>query len=180
MLFNLIFKTTEFLIKTKLNNSFNKTTESIYNNIQDIVFYNPELQIIIEKHDIETKIKLFKTFLSEISNEYKIKSIYIAIDNVYQMIVIINSLLKKIKKILKDHTNKFFYKYRKPDYGDKLQKLSIYCNLLDERFNTLYKIFNINEFKYNELTVDDNLINFNNPNYIKEPELSFILIPKQT
>lgn len=176
----LTYKTTELFIKSLFNNGFNKTTESVYNNIQDILFYNPELQIIIEKYDIENKIKLFKIFLSEFNNLYKIKSIYIAIENVYQMIIIINSLLKKIKIILKDHTKMVLYKYRKPNYGDKIQKLELYCNLLNERFELFYKIYKIIQYNTDELNVDDKLINYCNPDYIEDPEISFILVPENT
>ena len=90
------------------------------------------------------------------------------------MIIIINSLLKKIKNILKDHITKILYKYRKPNYGNKLQKLNIYCNLLNERFELLYKIYKIIEYNSSDLKVDEKLINYCNPNYIDDPELSYI------
>ena len=173
MLITLTYKTTQIL----LSSLFNKTSESLYSNIRDIVYYNPELQILIEKHDIEQKIRLFKQFLLEFNNQYKSKTIYVAIENVYHIILIINSLLKKIKYVLKEHTKKIFSKYRKPDYGDKLQKLDIYCNLLNERFNLLYKINNIIGFNTDDLTIDDKLINYNQ---LDDPELSYILIPEQT
>ena len=180
MILTVAFKTAELFISTLFNNGLNKTTESLYNNISEIIYYNPELLDIIEKNDIDSKIKLFKTFLSEYNNLYKIKSIYIAINDVYQMILIINTILDKIKNILKEHTKKILYKYRKPDYGDKLKKLDLYCNLLDKRFNMLLKINNILINNPNELNIDDKLINFSNPNYIKEPELSYILVTNQT
>ena len=49
MLITLTYKTTEMLIAAIFNNGFNKTSESIYNNIQEIIYYNPELTILIEK-----------------------------------------------------------------------------------------------------------------------------------
>ena len=44
----------------------------------------------------------------------------------------------------------------------------------------LLKINNILINNPNELNIDDKLINFSNPNYIKEPELSYILVTNQT
>ena len=172
MLLTLTYKTTQILISSL----FDKTSETLYSNIKDVIYYNPELQILIEKHDIEQKIRLFKQLLNEYNNQYKSKTIYIAIENVYYVILIINSLLKKIKYILKEHTNKIFSKYRKPNYGDKLQKLDVYCNLLNERFNLFYKINSIMEYNTRDLNVDNSIIHYSQ---IDDPELSYILIPEQ-
>ena len=72
------------------------------------------------------------------------------------------------------------YKYRKPNYGDKIQKLELYCNLLNERFELFYKIYKIIQYNTDELNVDDKLINYCNPDYIEDPEISFILVPENT
>ena len=65
MLITLTYKTTELLIKSIFKNGFNKTSENIYDNIKDLVNYNPELSILLEKHDIEAKINLFRNFIAE-------------------------------------------------------------------------------------------------------------------
>lgn len=158
---------------------FDKTSHNVYKNIQNIIYQNPEIQYEIESCDIEAKIQLFKHFLSEYNNQYKSKTIYVAIENIYNIILIINTLLKKIKKILENHTKKIFYKYRKPNYKKTLKRIKIYSNLLDKRFKLLCDINNIFMTNHETMLIDDKTINYSDPNYIDNPELSFILIPEK-
>ena len=180
MLPTLIYTTTQTLLSSLFNNGFDKTSDRIYKNIKNIIYYNPEIQYIIESCDIEAKVKLFKQFLSEYNNQYKSKTIYIAIENIYNIILIINILLKNIKKILKNHTKKIFYKYRKPNYKNTLNRIKIYSDLLDKRFKLLCEINNIIIMNPEQLKIDDKTINYSDPKYISDPELSFILISNDT
>ena len=123
--------------------SVSNTSDKIYDNIKDIIELNNNISIIIDDYDIKDKINVFKLFLNEYNNKYKSKTIYLALNNIYQVILVIDTLLLKIKNITKKHQEKIFYQYRIPDYGDKLNKLKKYMNVLDKRFDFLIKLNHI-------------------------------------
>ena len=134
MFYGVLTSVTYNIFKKSVDNTSNK----IFDNIKDIIKLNKDVSIIIDNYDIKDKINIFKIFLNEFNNNSK--TIYLALSNIYQVILVIDTLLYKIKKITDKHQEKIFYKYRIPDYGNKLDKLEKYMNILDKRFDFLVKL----------------------------------------
>ena len=178
MLVNLAYKTSE-IIKNSLSQiifkeSINKTSDRIYCSIRDILILNPKFINILEKYDIKLKLDIFKTFLKEYSNVNKSTTIYKTIDSIYQIILVINTMLLKIKIILENHSKKYLAKYRTPDYGDKLEKLELYCKLLDKRFDLLCKLEKI--IKITGLDFDNRMMKYNEESAFNNQDLDYTII----
>ena len=178
-MFGIAYKTSEYIFSSLsylvFKKSMDDTTKSIYSNIREILNYNPEFINIIEENDIENKLKIFKIFLSEFSNSDKSETIFRTVESIYQVILVINTLLSRIKVVLKKHSLKIFSKYRKPNYGDKLEKLKLYCKVLDNRFDFLCKIDKVIHYN-NGLDFDNRLIKFNSDETIKNEDLTYTII----
>lgn len=145
-----------------------ETAGSIYDTIHDVCFTNcPELLAFLEEFDLEFKINTIQQFFNEIEIEKKSQAIETNLQDIYQVILLFKQELKKIKKILKEHPNKYFHKLRKPDYKKELNRLKIYSKLFDKRLS-LFKIL-IKTFSSSIITIKSKkkVINLNGMNTVE-------------
>ena len=89
------------------------------------------------------------------------------LQDIYQVILLFKQELKKIKKIIKEHPKKYFYKWRKPDCKKELNRLIIYSKLFDKRLS-LFKIL-IKTFSSSIITIKSKkkVINLNGVNTVE-------------
>ena len=103
----------------------------------------PELLLFLEKLDIENTILNIEQLFHEFSIKKESNAIKESLCSIKQIILLIKNELKKIEIIVMNHRNKFLYKLRKPNYKINLQKLEIYNNLLNKRFNHFLKLLKV-------------------------------------
>ena len=76
------------------------------------------------------------------------KCISTCLTSIHDIIVQIQNELAIINKIIEDHTQKYFYYFRKHDYYVQLDNIVNYKKILDERFDILLKLITtLNIFK---------------------------------
>ena len=142
-----------------------ETAGSIYDTIHDMCFTNcPELIAFLEEFDLEFKINTIQQFFNEIEIEKKSDAIDNNLQDIYQVILLFKLELKKIHKIVKEHTKKYFHKWRKPNYKKELDRLKVYSNLFDKRLS-LFKVL-IKTFSSSIITIKSKkkVINLNGVN----------------
>lgn len=111
--------------------------------------YSQSVDEFIKKLFIQAKIETATAIIEDINDMYDIKDIKdnlkknkavkLSCQRVHDNVVDIQKELEKLKLVLKEHEQKYFYKYRTPNYESHLIKLEnlmedfeVYFNLLKD------------------------------------------------
>ena len=99
----------------------------------------------LEKIDLNTKLNIIENFLTMIPKNSKILNVSISL-NSFEIVVKIHDELAKINCIIEEHELKYFSYWRTPAYQIELDNVIKYKEILDDRFETLFKIINTINF----------------------------------
>ncbi len=101
----------------------------------------------IEQLDLYNKLSIIDNFINIIPHKYENnKSISPILQSLHDIIIQIYNELSEINGIIIHHKTKFFYSYRTPNYKHNINKIILYKNILDTRFDILLKILNTIQF----------------------------------
>jgi hypothetical protein len=103
----------------------------------------PELLLFLEKLDIENTVQNVEQLFHECKVKQESNAIKEAICSIKQIILLIKNELNKIEIVVIDHRKKILYKLRKPNFKLNLQRLEVYNNLLNKRFNHFLEILKV-------------------------------------
>jgi hypothetical protein len=110
--------------------------------IQDVNHYE-ELNKLLVKTDVKQKIAKIHQLLMDLE-KYELKScIKLAISDLHYTIQTINNLLEQCINLNQNHKQLWLHQYRSLNMNDLLIQLELQINLLNIRFDDLYKIITI-------------------------------------
>lgn len=144
----LLITSTFLLGKEVVNQTITKTTNNIYYNINSILSdENFEFKNLLEELDINTKLDIIKTFISNLkidktSNYYS--TIEITLEHINKIFIKIEEEINNILNEIKNHKTKWFYYIRNSSYRLLLDNLIKHMKILEDRFNILLNILKIN------------------------------------
>ena len=134
--------------------------KDIYSTIHScFILKCPELILFLEKLDIENTVQNVEQLFNECEIKKESHAIKESLCRIKQIILLIKNELKKIEKIVINHRTKYFHKLRKPNYKLNLQRLEVYNNTLNKRFNhflEVLKVINNDDVKIKKCKAIDN------------------------
>ena len=116
-------------------------SNSIYGSLSSIIYYDNNIDEVLNKLDIKNKIKNVELLISGI----KIDNLMInrCIEGLYDIIIEIREDIKQINIKLKNHKNLYFSSWRYLNCSKLLKNLKIHSLILDNRFDFLIKSLNV-------------------------------------
>jgi hypothetical protein len=125
-----------------------KTTDNIYFNLNTILSDSDfEFKTLLEDLDINTKLDIIKTFISNI-NINKKSNYYSTIE---KTLVYINTIFVKIETEIDDiineikiHKLKWLYYLRSSPYNKQMNNLMNHMKIIENRFEILINLLKIN------------------------------------
>lgn len=119
----------------------------------------PELLLFLEKLDIENSVQNVEQLFNECEIKKESHAIRESLCSIKQIIILIKNEMKKIEKIVIEHQKKFLHKLRKPNYKLNLNRLEVYNDVLNKRFNhflEILKVINNDNIKIRKCHAIDN------------------------
>tara|TARA_Y100000591_G_C21775457_1_gene668032 strand:- start:597 stop:1055 length:459 start_codon:yes stop_codon:yes gene_type:complete len=129
--------------------AINDTSYLLLGLVKNVIVEHPDIKKTTDKIDLYNKLMIIDNFMKIIPNELEDnKCISTCLTSIHDIIVQIQNELAIINKIIEDHTEKYFYYFRKHDYYVQLDNIVNYKKILDERFDILLKLITtLNIFK---------------------------------
>lgn len=128
----------EFISQTITN-----TTKTTYSSISDLLS-NKEFKFknLIEKLDINCKIKIIDKLILEISDKklHQNDTIHLALIELHQIIDTINIELEEIKNEINEYNNYWFKLFYTNPYTKLIEKLTIHNQIMEKRLDLLLKL----------------------------------------
>lgn len=116
-------------------------SNSIYGSLSSIIYYDNNIDEVLNKLDIKNKIKNIELLLSGIkSNNPMINR---CIEGLYDIIIDIREDIKQIDIKVKNHKNLYFSSWRYLNCSKLLNNLKTHSCILDNRLDFLIKSLNI-------------------------------------
>jgi hypothetical protein len=129
--------------------AINDTSYILLGLVKNVIVEHPDIKKTTDKIDLYNKLMVIDNFMKIIPNTLEDnKCISTCLTSIHDIIVQIQNELAIINKIIEDHTQKYFYYFRKHDYYVQLDNIVNYKKILDERFDILLKLITtLNIFK---------------------------------
>ena len=129
--------------------AINDTSYILLGLVKNVIVEHPDIKKTTDKIDLYNKLMVIDNFMKIIPNSLEDnKCISTCLTSIHDIIVQIQNELAIINKIIEDHTQKYFYYFRKHDYYVQLDNIVLYKKILDERFDILLKLIStLNIFK---------------------------------
>jgi len=127
-------------------NTISSTTKNIYKGIDNILINdNVQFKELLDELDINTKLDIINTFITDIHNDQKIfnDTLNKTFKYLEDILNTINNEIKNINIELINHKEKWFNKLRSSKYHYMLNNLIKHVKILDERFNLLIKLISL-------------------------------------
>jgi len=129
--------------KTVLVDTIRESTSGIYGILST---YHMELKERLEIFDFENKLKIIDALLEELKpNENKHKALKLSLESIKAAIDKIHKALDKLNKGVEYHKTLWFNSWRTPGYNETLRELEILSRKLDNSFDILLKVINIED-----------------------------------
>ena len=116
-------------------------SNSIYGSLSSIIYYDNNIDEVLNKLDIKNKIKNVELLLSGIKSDNLI--INRCIEGLYDIIIDIQGDIKQIDIKVKNHKNLYFSSWRYLNCSNLLNNLKTHSCILDNRLDFLIKSLNV-------------------------------------
>ena len=129
--------------------AINDTSYLLLGLVKNVIVEHPDIKKTTDKIDLYNKLMVIDNFMKIIPNNLENnKCISACLNSIHDIILQIQNELALINKIIEDHSQKYFYYFRKHDYYIQLDNIVIYKKILDDRFDILLKLIStLNIFK---------------------------------
>mgnify|MGYP001403339657 CR=1 FL=1 len=129
--------------------AINDTSYLLLGLVKNVIVEHPDIKKTTDKIDLYNKLMVIDNFMKIIPNNLENnKCISTCLNSIHDIILQIQNELALINKIIEDHSQKYFYYFRKHDYYIQLDNIVIYKKILDDRFDILLKLIStLNIFK---------------------------------
>ena len=129
--------------------TINDTSYLLLGLVKNVIVDHPDIKKTTDNVDLHNKLMVIDNFMKIIPTHLEDnKCISACLNSIHDIIVQIQNELAIINKIIEDHTQKYFYYFRKHDYYVQLDNIVLYKKILDERFDILLKLIStLNIFK---------------------------------
>jgi len=124
-----------------LSQAISDASNSIYSSLSSIIYYDNDIDTVLNKLDIKHKIKNVELLLSEIKSENVM--INRCIEGLYDIIIDIREDVKIINLKIKNHKNLYFSTWRYLNCSNQLINLKNHIEILDNRLNFFIKALNV-------------------------------------
>ena len=107
--------------------------------------YHTPIKEVIDEYDLIAKLEIIEAVMKDIENE-KIndkQSVIKSLDNLRLVVENIHNLLKKIDNIIKEHEQKYFFKWRSLYYENEILELKRNIRLMDLRYSMFLEILKV-------------------------------------
>lgn len=122
------------------------STKTIYQKIANIIsFTTPDIEHIYDELDIKSSLRIISQTIQDFENNISAgdepeKSIVIVFNEIHLIIDKIDETMKDIDRQVKVHNNKWFSKWRTPEYIENIEKIKLLDSHLQKRFDSFCKI----------------------------------------
>ena len=97
--------------------------------VKDVIIEHPDIKKTTDKIDLYNKLMIIDNFIKNIPKDLeKNECISLSLNSIHDIVFQINNELTLIKKIIEEHTQKYFYYFRKHDYYIQLENIINYKN----------------------------------------------------
>tara|TARA_Y100000591_G_scaffold282028_1_gene262155 strand:+ start:625 stop:1065 length:441 start_codon:yes stop_codon:yes gene_type:complete len=132
--------------KEVMTQTITNSTKNIYSGIEKIITNeNTEFNLILDKLDINTKLDIINSFITEMENSNKLLSETTskALKYIEKILKTIELEISNINTEIIEHKKKWFNRIRPSNCREMINNLINHVAILDNRFELLIKFINI-------------------------------------